>query len=294
MDAYDIIPLNDKFVNREVNIRVLNSKTADMHTHSESSHDSVCRIEDMYTSQLARGTEIFAVTDHFDTASYDDYDVFAPIVAARDTVRALNEKHGNENILAGVEISEGFWYPKQLEKILKLTDYDVIIGSVHLVRYRELTRAYSSIDFSCLSRETVVEYLKAYFDDMMAMLDTTDFDILAHLTCPLRYINGKYALGVSAMQYSAQIDEILRRIIKKGIALEVNTSSYDMLGDFMPAEAILQKYYDMGGYLLTLGSDAHIAENSSVNFDKAIAAVRKIGFDGIYYYRNRKPHKINI
>lgn len=273
---------------------MLDGKTADMHTHSESSHDSVCRIADMYTAQLAAGTEIFAVTDHFDTASYTDYDVFTPILTARDTVRALNDANGNENILAGVEISEGFWYPEQIEKLLKLTDYDVIIGSVHLVKYKKLTYAYSQIDFSKLARETVAEYLDAYFDDILTMIETTDFDILAHLTCPLRYINGKFGLGVDIAAYSVKIDEILHRIIKKGIALEVNTSSYDTLGDFMPAKAILQKYHDVGGYLLTLGSDAHTAENASVNFDKALEAVKKIGFDCIYFFKNRKPHKINI
>lgn len=273
---------------------MLNIKTADMHTHSENSHDSVCKIEDMYAAQLAAGTEFFAVTDHVDTASYTDYDVFTPIRTARDTVRALNEKHGNENILAGVEIGEGFWYPEQLEKLLKLTDYDVIIGSVHLVKYKDLTCAYSQIDFSKLPRETIAEYLDAYFDDVLTMLETTDFDILAHLTCPLRYINGKFGLDMGITPYSAKIDEILQRIIKKGIALEVNTSSCDMLGDFMPTKEIIQKYHDMGGYLLTLGSDAHTAENASINFDKALDAIKEIGFDGIYYYKNRKPHKINI
>ena len=52
---------------------------ADMHTHSENSHDSVCKIEDMLWSQIEKGTKIFAVTDHFDTDSYTRYDVFTPI-----------------------------------------------------------------------------------------------------------------------------------------------------------------------------------------------------------------------
>lgn len=31
---------------------------ADMHTHSEFSHDSVCKIEDMCLSQIEKGTKI--------------------------------------------------------------------------------------------------------------------------------------------------------------------------------------------------------------------------------------------
>lgn len=269
-------------------------KTADMHTHSEYSHDSVCKTEDMYSAQLKKGTEIFAVTDHFDTASYTDYDVFSPIKKAYETVCRLNEKHGNENILTGVEISEGFWFPKEAEKVLKLVNYDVVIGSVHLVKYKELTRAYSQIDFSKLPRDTVERYFDAYFDDMLTMLETVDFDILAHLTCPLRYINGKYGIGLDISPYVDKINEILRRIIKKHIALEVNTSSYDMLNDFMPPTDVLKKYHDMGGYLITVGSDAHVAENASVNFDKAIEAIKQTGFENIYFYKNRKPCKIKI
>ncbi len=268
---------------------------ADMHTHSESSHDSVCRIEDMARSQFEKGTEFFAVTDHFDTDSYLDYDVFAPIQTAAETVKRLNEQNGGQQLLlAGVEISEGFWHPEVYEKIRRLVDYDVVIGSVHLVKYKELTRAYSGIDFSQLPKEVTAEYLDAYFDDVLTMLDTIDFDILAHLTCPLRYINGKYHIGMELTAYTEKIETILAEIIRKEIALEVNTSSFSMLQDFMPTTDILKKYRAMGGKLLTLGSDAHVAENASVHFDKALETVKDLGFDSIYYFKNRKPFELPI
>lgn len=268
---------------------------ADMHTHSENSHDSVCKIEAMYKSQTENGTEIFAVTDHFDTASFKDYDVFTPIKNAAKTVEDLNEKaKANELILKGIEISEGFWYPDVMEKAINMLDYDVIIGSVHLVKYKNLTYAYSKIDFSKLTKQTVIEYVDAYFDDMIRMIKTMDFDILAHLTCPLRYIKGKYNIDIDLGVYEDKINKILSLIIEKEIALEVNTSSYDMLNDFMPGKSIIKKYYDMGGYLLTLGSDAHISKGASKAFDMAIKEVKKIGFKSIYYYKNRKPFELKI
>ena len=268
---------------------------ADMHTHSVSSHDSVCRIEDMARSQHSRGTDIFAVTDHFDTDSFQAYDVFTPIQTAAETVAELN-KHssGQQLILAGVEISEGFWHPVVYEKIRRLVDYDVVIGSVHLVKYKELTRAYSGIDFSKLPREITAEYLDAYFDDMLTMLDTIDFDILAHLTCPLRYINGKYGLGMELTAYREKIETILSEIIRKEIALEVNTSSLSVLHELMPTADILKKYRAMGGKLLTLGSDAHVAENASIHFDRAIETMKALGFDSIFYYKGRKPFELPI
>ena len=86
-----------------------------------------------------------------------------------------------------------------LQLQVDLVDYDVVIGSVHLVKYKDLTCAYSGIDFSKLKEETIIEYLDAYFDDVLTMIETTDFDILAHLTCPLRYIKGKYNIDIDKL-----------------------------------------------------------------------------------------------
>lgn len=269
---------------------------ADMHTHSENSHDSVCKIEDMCLSQIEKGTNVFAVTDHFDTDSYLDYDVFTPIEKAYDTVKLLNEKYEEKCILlSGIEISEGFWHKSVLEKITKLVPYDVIIGSVHLVRYKDLTMAYSKIDFSKLAKNIVEEYLDQYFTDVLTMFDTTDFDILAHLTCPLRYIKGKFNIDINLDLYKDKIDEILKRTVKEEKALEINTSGFGILGDFMPTVEIIKKYRDMGGKILTLGSDAHIAPNASLNFSEAIKQVKDAGFESLYYYKERKPveYKIN-
>lgn len=263
---------------------------ADMHTHSEYSHDSQCKIEDMCLSQIEKGTNIFAVTDHFDTASYMDYDVFTPIKSSYDTVKKLNMKYGGKcKILAGVEISEGFWYKDILDKITKMLSYDVVIGSVHLVKYKELTMAYSKINFSKLPQSIVEEYLNQYFDDILMMFDTTDFDILAHLTCPLRYIEGKFKFNVNLDLFEDKIITILKRIVKEEKALEVNTSSYGILNDFMPTTELVKKYRDLGGRLITLASDAHVKENASINFSAAVETLKKIGFDSLCYYENRKP-----
>jgi len=263
---------------------------ADMHTHSESSHDSVCKIEDMCLAELAAGTTVMAVTDHFDTYSYRDYDIFTPIRRAHETVDLLGEKYrGRVRLLKGIEISEGFWHPEQLKHALALSDYDVIVGSVHCVKYGETELPYSKIDFGAVDSDFIHGFLGAYFDDVMKLIETTDFDVLAHLDCPLRYINGKYRRRVDLGDFSEKIDAILRRIISEGKALEVNTSSYHMLNDFMPGLDIIKRYYELGGRLITLGSDAHTPSGASANFAAATAALRNIGFELLYYYEKRTP-----
>ena len=50
----------------------------------------------------------------------------------------------------------------------------------------------------------------------------------------------------------------------------------------------------MGGYLITLGSDAHKKDDASKNFDDAIKIIKDIGYKSIFYYQNRKPHEITL
>jgi len=263
---------------------------ADMHTHSENSHDSICKIEDMVISQIKKGMHIFAVTDHADIDSYKDYDIFTPIQRTYETVKELRKKH-NIRLLSGVEISEGIWHPEISAKMKSLCDYDVIIGSVHCVRYKNMTQAYSTIDFSKFYEDEINEFLDAYFNDLLEVTEFEDFDILAHLTCPLRYITGKYGFKIDLSMFDAVIEKILKNIIKRDIALEINTSSYAVLNDFMPTRDIIKKYKKMGGEIITLGSDAHTSENASQNFDTAVKFLKEISFNDLYYFEKRQAKK---
>ena len=268
---------------------------ADMHTHSEFSHDSLCPIEEMLTVQKEKGVNIFAVTDHIDVDSFNKYDIFTPIQNSVQTAKHLNKKYNGIQVILGVEIGEGFRHPQQLEKIYKLCDFDVIIGSVHLVRYKNLTdKAYSSIDFSKFTDEEITEYLDAYFDDVLTMLETTDFDILAHLTCPLRYISGKYQRNTDMEKHQDKIELILRKTIEQGKALEINSSCISNYGFMMPSEDIIKKYIDIGGYLFTYGSDAHVAKNAASGMDEVYKLLINNGINSLYYYKNRQPIKYNI
>ena len=85
----------------------------------------------------------------------------------------------------------------------------MIIGSVHAVRYKDIDIPYSCIDFSKMTDDEIDEYLNIYFDDVLAMLKQGLYDVLAHLTCPLRYINGKYKRNVSSQRYEEKIIAIL-------------------------------------------------------------------------------------
>ena len=197
-------------------------------------------------------------------------------------------------ILRGIEIGEGFWHPEVYKKARSFEEFDVVIGSVHQVRHPSHQEPYSQIDFSSFSTDEIEAYLYAYFTDVLELIETTDFDVLAHLSCPLRYIVGKYDRQVELSRYRDVITKILKKIIKMGIALEVNTSAHAMLGDWMPPTEVLKLYRELGGYLITLGSDAHIPGNASANFEKALKMLASLGFSSIYYYKHRRGYQLHI
>lgn len=175
--------------------------------------------------------------------------------------------------------------------------FDVIIGSVHAARYDGLEMPYSQIDFGKLSDEVIREYLTVYFDDVLEMVSTEDVDIAAHITCPLRYIIGKYERNVDCRDFRDKIEQILDCIIRRKIALEVNTSGLVTGSKYcrtMPEEWIIEEYKKRGGKLVTVGSDAHVTENASLSFDKAYEILKKYGFESCYYYENRQAKEYAI
>lgn len=271
-------------------------KIYDMHVHSQNSHDSNARIADIAKVCVEKNISAFAVTDHCDVQYYIDRDMPSCIKGSIEEVEQVaKEFEGKIEIYKGIEIGEGIWDTVHTSEILSKHDYDVVIGSVHAVRYKDYTDPYSTIDFSDWTEKEIYEYLQVYFEEVLQMVQTIPCDIMAHLTCPLSYIKGKYNKNADATKYKDKISEILRYIIENNIAMEINASRFDTpYGVLMPDGWIIKQFREMGGYLVTLGSDAHVPENAGKDLDKAIEALRKYGFDGYYYYKNRKSIKCHI
>ncbi len=261
--------------------------TVDTHVHSEHSHDSQASIADILATSEKAGPDIVCITDHCDIEYCAQIDVETVIAASIADAKRHNTS-GRVRILSGVEIGEAIWNPKQAKRIVALEGLDQVIGSVHAVRFEGYPRPYSRIDFSAFTSEELDAYMTTYFNDVLEMAETADFDILAHLTCPLRYINGKYGRDVDCHRYRDKIHAILSEIIRRGIALEVNTSNcgshYD---EFMPEEWIIRLYRDLGGKHITCGSDAHIPENIAHQFDRLYRMLAACGFDHACYFKAR-------
>jgi len=268
----------------------------DTHIHTNNSPDSKQSIDVVCTTAIENGMSAMSICDHAEISLFHMDNFHKLIASSIKDVKTVREKYGDKiKILQGIEISEFFWDESKLPGFYSLADYDIILGSVHRVKCIEHNDSYSRVVMSDTSEENLHIFLRTYFDDMIRMIKNYDFDVLSHLTVPLRYINGKYGRGIEISRHDETIETILRMIIEKGIALEINTSGLATPIDCcFPDKEIVKRYKELGGKLATIGSDAHTPDRIGYGFDRAKQMLKNTGFDGYYYYEKRKPIKVDI
>lgn len=268
----------------------------DSHMHTVNSLDGGQTVNELCECAIKKGLKGAAVTDHVDMWFYKSENTYNRIKQCIDQVKAASEKYENRfKLLKGVEMAEYLYSPEEADNIMELTDYDIILGSVHSVFYDDWTDSYSRLAFGAETTDMkkITGFMHEYFARMTEMVENTDIDVMSHLTCPLRYINGKFKRGMDISVFNKEITYILSVIIEREIALEVNTSGINTaFNEFMPGYNIIKNYYDMGGRLITIGSDAHISANIGNGFYEAVKMLRDIGFKSYNYYEKRKPQEV--
>jgi histidinol-phosphatase (PHP family) len=81
---------------------------------------------------------------------------------------------------------------------------------------------------------------------------------------------------------------------EKGIALEFNTSCFRQGMVCTPEPWLLRLYKDLGGELVTLGSDSHEPTLIGAGFDEGADMLRSVGFSRITRFINRKPEFVGL
>ncbi len=273
-------------------------KIYDSHAHTVNSHDGGQTMQELCLAAMEKGLCGIAVTDHADMWFYESDNTYARIKNCIEQVHEMQKLYKNQiELLLGVEMGEYLYSPQHGETIMELAEYDIILGSVHSVFYEDWTDSYSRLSFDkeTTQMKKIIGFMHEYFTQMTNMTEHTDIDTVSHLTCPLRYINGKYKRGLDISQFNKEITHILSVMIERNLALEINTSGINSeLGDFMPEYNIVKKYYDMGGRLITIGSDAHISKNIGNGWAEAIQMLKAAGFSCYHYYKKRIPFEVSL
>lgn len=258
---------------------------ADLHTHSSFSTDSDEPLFEMAKAAEKKGLQTLCITEHMDM-DYPGGEFILDTESYRNELLRVRE-HTSIELLFGVELGLMDYLAPKLNEYSKAWDFDFIIGSSHLVDGQD---PYYPEYFQTLgSRNGVLRY----FESILANIKAMDcFDVYGHLDYVVRYSPEK---GYDPLDYREIIDEILKLLIGKSKGIEINTAGIKSgLGYVHPHRFILNRYKELGGEIITVGSDAHDKSRVAADLDKAQAALTAAGFTHYAVFRERKPNFVVI
>lgn len=264
----------------------------DSHVHTLFSTDSSTPMASMVRRGIENGLHGITFTDHMDyhfPDRYRDEDGGTPFAFDPEAylyeISQVRERYGDQiRIYAGVELGLKEDAAEQNIALSRDLRFDYMIGSIHLVD--NMDPYYAEYWEANEEKKGIEKYFLAMAENLKA--ENIQIDTLGHLDYIVRYAPSGSRI-YSYRMYADIIDEILRRIIGRGIALEVNTAGYKN-GGLMPNpnEDIIRRYREFGGELIAFGSDAHEPARLSARFEDAEKIVRNAGFQ---YYTTFVQHK---
>lgn len=260
----------------------------DSHSHSTQSPDGHNSPQEMAERAVLLGIKHYTLTDHIEIEKYYDEEYKKPVSESQGILRDLKEKYsGKLDILYGAELGQPLRDKTLSESILSRFDFDFVLGSLHCCR---------EYSFFGVEDETLIpKILSSYYEELIEMAQWGKFDVLSHITFPLRFLTGESGHNVDMSAFEPAIKKLLKTAVKNDIGIEINTSGLRKgLGETMPGGKYIKMYHDLGGKILTIGSDAHCADDLGKGINESVQMAKDIGFNEICYFEKRKPKFIKI
>lgn len=223
----------------------------DYHMHSRVSFDGRAEAAEMLAAAEAVGLREICFTDHYD---YDPLAQEQTMLLDIDAYRAEYDclKSSKLKLRRGMEFGMLPDNADALRRELKKYPYDFVLGSVHFaddldIYYRPYWEGKTQHQAERRYLETILACVEAH----------EDFHVLGHLTYIAKAWSNPAKRPVPYEDNREVADEILRTLVRKGKGVEINTSGVDVSGDFLPGAVYLRRFRELGGELVTVGSDAH-------------------------------------
>ena len=259
----------------------------DFHIHSAISFDSTTPSADIARAAAERGLKEICFTDHWDYLARpeDKHDLFSleEYSKAYDglDVRGLT-------IRRGIELGLNEWNVPHCKDTLAKRPFDFVIGSVHYVEgndpyYAEFWKGRTVENAYSRYMEKVLECVRIH----------EDFDVLGHLNYVCKSPENPFKRALYYSECREIADEIMKILVSKGKGMEINTSGIMRGVDFLPSEEYLRRFKELGGEIITVGSDAHNAPRVGEYCGEAIELARSI-FGHVCTFEGRRPvfHKL--
>lgn len=263
----------------------------DYHTHTQFSGDSDTPVRAMLDQAVALGLKEICITDHIDYDYPNDPDLFIFDIEEYFSVLTSLQKEYKPLISVRIGMEYGLMphLGERLKHLATSYPFDFIIGSSHVVDH---TDPYYPEYWKDKSEE---EGILRYFESILENLDScSDFDVYAHIDYIIRYVPSKRK-NYAYKTYQEIIEQCLKRLISMGKGIEINTAGFKYgLEEPNPKVEIIQRYKELGGEIITVGSDGHQPEHLAYDFWRVHNILEMCGFHYLTVFHNRKAEFIRI
>ena len=283
--------------------------TSDSHVHTAFSTDSKEPMEQMLMAAIENGFPSICFTDHMDynfpviynKSSDTEPPFFLDTDAYFIETRRLIPLYPQIKIRTGIELGLKEDAKDKCMELLNLYKFDFVIGSTHLV---DNTDPYYDIFWEGTDEKTAIQ--KFYEATLENAKSGVDFDVYGHIDYITRYtpymkklrssnlFDEDYYISITN-NFLDIIEAILKELINSGKGIELNTSGIKYgLHHPHPHEKILKLYKELGGEIITIGSDAHEARHLGFGFDGVPEILKTCGFKYYTEFTNRWPEMLPV
>ena len=263
----------------------------DFHNHTSFSADSEASPESMIERAIELGLSYLCITDHMDLdMDLPDMDFTFDTNEYFHKHQQLKEQYSDHiTLLTGIELGLQPHLNTELTELLKSHDFDFVIGSSHLCD--KIDPYYAEYWHGKTEYQATYRYFESILENLHAF---DDIDVYGHIDYVVRY-GPTQADNYSYSKYKEILDEILKTLIAKNIGLELNTGGLKYgLGFAHPHTDVLKHYKELGGEIITIGSDAHKPEHLAYDFSKVPSILKEAGFKYYTIFKNRTPEFIKL
>lgn len=263
---------------------------ADCHLHSSHSGDSDSPMEEMIQRGISLGLTTMCFTEHNDFDFPDPPDGSGTqFLLNTDSylyeLIQMREKYADKiRILFGVELGLQPHLMRANSVYAKSYDFDFIIASSHLCNGQD--PYYPSFFEGRTDEEAYREYFSSVLENIKKF---SNFDVYGHLDYVVRY-GSTLDVDYSYEKYKDIFDKILELLLEKGKGIELNTGGIEKgMRDLHPCMGVLKRYRELGGEIITVGSDAHSPSQVASSFDRACEVLKACGFQYYTVFEKRLP-----
>ncbi|MGY5875810.1 MAG: histidinol-phosphatase, partial [Candidatus Thorarchaeota archaeon] len=263
----------------------------DYHIHPNFSLDAKGTIEEFCQSAVEQGLKEICFTTHLDADPEREdcvVSVRGEIVDVKSsrwleeyesTIRDAGDKFADYGLIVrlGVEVDYFEEMIPNLPDRFHSTDFDFIIGSVHLIDHLAISLEDEANQL--FEKYGLTGLGERYFSLIRECIESGYFDVIGHIDIYRRYGEKFYSNEIHSLWHD-HVKDIASLMMKHNVGFEINTA-WLRRGhtEPMPARALINALISHGVTTVTVGSDAHAPSEVGMHIDTALKILAQNNLD---------------